>query len=129
MIACLQAYVPEPNNLEMLRNMNVSPLFAPKELLKFFPPTCIMGAGFDPLLDDAVEFVEHLKQVGVTSLLEIKYNLPHGFLNMEKVIPEVKDMHAQVIQWFFELAEGLTPSLFPSNYIVETVTEEKTENK
>lgn len=69
MIACLQAYVPDSKDAESLKNMYISPLFTPKEILKHFPTTCIMGAGFDPLLDDGVEFAEHLKQVGVTVVM------------------------------------------------------------
>lgn len=118
MIACLQAYVPNPENIETLRDMKISPLFAPKEIIKNFPPTCIMGAGFDPLLDDSVEFIEHLKQANVPCLLEIKYNLPHGFLNMQKVIPEMKEIQVQVVQWFKNLAEGLAPTAMPTPQVV-----------
>jgi len=60
----------------------LSPSHCPDGFLARFPPTHIMAGGFDPLLDDAVDFHTKLRRLGVVASLHVEPNLPHGFLGL-----------------------------------------------
>ncbi len=43
----------------------LSPVLAPDAILCQLPPTSIVAGGFDPFLDDAIDFAHRLDQNGV----------------------------------------------------------------
>ena len=61
------------------RNPLGSPLFASDDILRDFPATLIVTSSDDPLLDDAVEFNQRLRELGVKSELKATHNMPHAF--------------------------------------------------
>lgn len=63
---------------------HLSPLVAPSELLKKFPPCGMMASELDPLLDDSIMFTRRLHKLGKQADVRIKVAplLPHGWLNM-----------------------------------------------
>ena len=66
-----------------------SPLFAPDDVLRRFPPTLVFTSSEDPLLDDAVAFNGRLRGLGVRSSLRAVHGLPHAFWALCTVgIPE-----------------------------------------
>lgn len=67
-------------------NPDVSPLLSPD--VSGSPPALIVPAGFDPLLDEGVEYGERLRAAGVPTRTWVVDTMPHGFLLMTGVIPE-----------------------------------------
>jgi len=45
-----------------------------------------MGMAYDPLLDDYVAFTKRLKALGKEVLFKLYEDLPHGVLNMVKIL-------------------------------------------
>eukprot|EP01102_Stenamoeba_stenopodia_P017086 TRINITY_DN6074_c0_g1_i1.p1 TRINITY_DN6074_c0_g1~~TRINITY_DN6074_c0_g1_i1.p1 ORF type:complete len:688 (+),score=94.17 TRINITY_DN6074_c0_g1_i1:330-2393(+) len=84
---CLDSYLPADCNPW---DMFISPLYAHDKYLKAFPTTYIMGMAFDPLLDDYVAFTKRLKALGKDVFFKLYEDLPHGVLNMVKLIPDAK---------------------------------------
>ena len=68
------------------RSWLCSPVFAPDELLKKLPPTYIAAAGFDPLLDDSIDFDTRIRRAGVQGECVILRTLPHAFMNVAKML-------------------------------------------
>jgi acetyl esterase len=65
---------------------HLSPLFA-REVVGL-PPTIVLHAGFDPLRDEALAYLERLRAAGVP-LRELSFpGQIHGFLNMGAVLPQ-----------------------------------------
>lgn len=68
-------------------NYLMAPYYAPNEILKQFPKTCIVSATFDPCLDECVEFAKKMKSLGVVDVhLDIQEGVCHAFLNFSLVI-------------------------------------------
>ena len=65
----------------------LSPYFAGDDILEQFPPSHLMAGGFDPLLDDAVDFHTRLCRVGVSSSLDVCRSLPHGWCGLIDTVP------------------------------------------
>jgi acetyl esterase len=63
----------------------VSPLFM--DVTINFPPTLIVSAGFDPLKDEALQYVRLLKEHGVVVHHVHFDDMIHAFLNMESLVP------------------------------------------
>jgi len=82
---CLDSYLTE--DAKPQEDFLLSPFYAPEEYLKKFPTTYVMGASYDPLLDDYTAFVKKLRDLGKLVLFKVYDDLPHGFLNMAKMIP------------------------------------------
>ena len=57
--------------------------------------------GFDPLLDDSVDFNTRIRRLGVPGELRIHRTLPHTFLSFPiwHAIPEVQQALATSVQW------------------------------
>eukprot|EP00540_Astrosyne_radiata_P004036 CAMPEP_0116843110 /NCGR_PEP_ID=MMETSP0418-20121206/11902_1 /TAXON_ID=1158023 /ORGANISM="Astrosyne radiata, Strain 13vi08-1A" /LENGTH=515 /DNA_ID=CAMNT_0004473819 /DNA_START=106 /DNA_END=1654 /DNA_ORIENTATION=- len=73
-----------------------SPLFAPDEVLKRFPPTLMFGSSEDPLLDDSVEFNQRLRCLGVPSELRATHHVPHAYWGLGTAgFPEAKQVQLQ----------------------------------
>jgi acetyl esterase/lipase len=69
-------------------DFHLSPLIAPDEILRKFPPTCIATSTLDPCMDDCVEFAKRLKELEVPVTLDVLSNIPHGYLNFGKISEE-----------------------------------------
>lgn len=69
------------------KSPTMSPYHTPDNLLEHFPRTHIMAGGFDPLLDDSVDFNTRLQRMGVQSTLEVQKGLPHGFVGLCDFVP------------------------------------------
>jgi acetyl esterase len=63
----------------------VSPLFM--DVTVNFPPTLIVSAGFDPLKDEALQYVRFLQELGVDVHHVHFDDMIHAFLNMESLVP------------------------------------------
>lgn len=89
---CCGAYV---GANDATTDAEISPAFAPQNVLADFPLTAIMCGGMDPLLDDAVDFFTHLCRAQrtlsahsqKTHLFKVFRALPHGFWSMGLVMP------------------------------------------
>jgi len=79
----------------------LSPALAPDDVLRRLPPTNIQVGGFDPLLDDSVDFNTRIRRLGVPGELRIHRTLPHTFLSFPPwhLVPEVQQALATTVQW------------------------------
>jgi acetyl esterase len=63
----------------------VTQLDAPQpELL---PPTYILAAGYDPLVDEGRAYADRLRNAGVAVTYDLRPSLPHGFVNFPRIVP------------------------------------------
>jgi acetyl esterase/lipase len=83
----------------------LSPALAPDEALRRLPLTHIQVGGFDPLLDDSVDFNTRIRRLGVPGELRIHRTLPHTFLSFPHwhVSPEVQHAMATSVTWLDEV--------------------------
>lgn len=84
---CVKSYLPE-GKLEKGRECSLlSPVVAKEEELRRLPRVCMVCGSLDPLLDDAVMFVQRLKAVDGRNedVLRVYESMPHGFLNLIQV--------------------------------------------
>lgn len=79
-------YVNAPRELEL---PYVSPLRA--ESLVALPPTLLICAGVDPLLDDSTEYARRLKEAGVPVEMRVYSGMFHGFWRMAGVLAEARE--------------------------------------
>lgn len=73
------------------RDPAISPLLAPD--LSSLPPTVILTAGFDPLLDEAKRYAERLHAAGVTTEFRCFGTTIHAFLSFG-VLPVAREARA-----------------------------------
>lgn len=66
-----------------------SPLLATR--LDGLPPALVVTAGFDPLRDEACEYVERLRDAKVSVEHRCAERLIHGFFNMGGAIPAARE--------------------------------------
>lgn len=66
-------------------NYLMAPFWAPNEVLKQFPKTCVLSTNLDPCLDECVEFARKLKTVGADVHLDVLEGINHSFLNFSLV--------------------------------------------
>lgn len=83
--------IPKANESELECQMPINylmaPYYAPVEILRQFPKTCILSTNFDPCLDECVEFAKKLKTARAADIrLDILEGLNHSFLNFSLVI-------------------------------------------
>ena len=67
-----------------------SPLMTDRETLSKFPPTLVQVSENDPIRDYGILFAIKLAEAGVKVQLQEHENLPHGVLNMNGPIFELK---------------------------------------
>ena len=101
LFAFATAYDPDSSQLESSCDPMHSPIFAPDEVLQRLPPTCIQVGGFDPLLDDSVDFNTRIRRLGVPGELRIYRSLPHTFVSFPHwhLMPEVQEAMRQAVDW------------------------------
>lgn len=68
-----------------LSDPRVSPLSAPD--FSGLPPAYVIAAGFDPLRDEGIAYVDKLKAAGVPATLVDYPSMIHGFVSMGAAIP------------------------------------------
>lgn len=78
-------YARSPDDLRL-------PLFAPlrADSLAASPPTYLLAAGFDPLVDEGRLYVERLRAEGVRATYDLRPALAHGFVNLAGVVPDAR---------------------------------------
>ena len=86
----LSAYKPEADVISSLAQGLMSPLETDAGILKEFPTTLIQVSQNDPLRDFGILFAIKLKKLGVNVQLKEHLNVPHGCLNMNSPIFELK---------------------------------------
>ena len=89
------------DELDMWADPLLSPALAPDDVIRRLPLTHIQVGGFDPLLDDSVDFNTRIRRLGVPGELRIHRTLPHTFFSFPTwhAIPEVQQALSQSIQW------------------------------
>ena len=70
-------YLPEEE--QNCRSYTACPLRTPQSILKHFPPTAIVLAKFDVLLDEGIEFGRRLKSYNVPVDVQVYNSTIHGF--------------------------------------------------
>ena len=80
-------------------NPLLSPALAPDEALRSLPLTHIQVGGFDPLLDDSVDFNTRIRRVGVPGELRIRGLRTFPSFPFWHVIPEVKSAMDTTVAW------------------------------
>ena len=98
--ACAKAYDGGVDNAMWCEPL-LSPALAPDEVLRRLPLTNVQVGGFDPLLDDSVDFNTRIRRLGVPGELRIHRTLPHTFFSFPiwHAIPEVQQAFATSVQW------------------------------
>ncbi len=74
---------------EQVEDPRASPLLATR--LDGLPPALVLTAGFDPLRDEAFEYVERLREAKVEVEHHCAERLIHGFFNMGGAIPAARE--------------------------------------
>lgn len=90
----LDLYLPEGQDRADPR---VSPINSDR--LDGQPKAMIIAAGHDPLWDDGLSYAEALKGAGVEVVLEEYPGQVHGFVSLNKVIPEGADALSKAASW------------------------------
>jgi acetyl esterase len=54
------------------------------------PPTYVLAAQFDPLVDEGYAYAERLRNAGVPVVYDLRPTLPHAFVNMIGAVPEAR---------------------------------------
>lgn len=72
-----------------LQDPRVSPLFAPR--LAGSAPALVLVAQFDPLVDEGLAYARKLEADGVQVEAQLCEGMPHDFLRMGAVVPEVEE--------------------------------------
>jgi acetyl esterase len=81
--------------------------------LKGFPPTCLIAAQCDPLLDDSAQLHAKLIDADVSSCFHEFKGMAHGFINHFDVLPEA-DSALRCIAEHFQTARIHPPSYNPT---------------
>jgi acetyl esterase/lipase len=76
---CARAYTP---TADPLSDPLLSPGVTPSPVLAAYPPTVIVAAQLDPLLDEALAFARRLKTAGCDVTFAAMPDCPHAFLHM-----------------------------------------------
>lgn len=77
---CAQAYVPP--SADPLSDPLLSPGLTSSTILASYPPTVIVAAQLDPLLDEALTFARRLKTAGCDVTFAAMPDCPHAFLHV-----------------------------------------------
>ncbi len=83
LLLCLNAYAPV--GLVDRKDVLLSPLLLPDEVVAKFPPTRIMVGDSDPLLDDSIRFADRLFHLTAHQdvVLRVYEGVDHGFLSLD----------------------------------------------
>lgn len=84
------------------KDVRVSPLLA--DDLKGLAPTFLLAAELDPLVNEGKAYAERLAAFGVPVERVVYNTMPHGFLNMTRILPQAVEA---IVQSARALAKGL----------------------
>ena len=76
-------------SLDDVRDVRVSPLLA--DDLKGIAPTFLLAAELDPLLNEGAAYADRLAASGVPVERVVINTVPHGFLNMTRILPQATE--------------------------------------
>lgn len=94
----IEAYLPDP---ETRTNPYAAPLYA--ESLKGLPPAVVTTAGFDPLCDEGVAYVQRLQDAGI-DVEHLHYpGLIHGYFGFADRVPAAAAARDEVLRAFTRL--------------------------
>ncbi|PJZ27897.1 alpha/beta hydrolase [Leptospira kmetyi] len=79
------------------KNVSASPILHKKA--SDFPKTYLQLAGFDPLQDEAMEFIDFLKKAKIPVVFNLHESLVHGYFNFAGVIPEAKKALNEIVSF------------------------------
>lgn len=96
-----EAYLSDP---AQRRDPRFAPVLAPD--LAGLPPTVLVGAGLDPLRDDARLLLERLRASGVRVLPSEEPTLPHGFWKYAEISDAAHDAVVRMCEAFRGLLDG-----------------------
>jgi acetyl esterase/lipase len=100
--AISDAYVPAEVGVSK-RDPLVSPLYAPDDILRLFPPTLLYASSDDPLLDDSVYFNTRLRCLGVLSDLRATHHMPHAYWGLGTAgFPEAQQVQLECQEFLRE---------------------------
>ena len=85
------------NGENELHDWRISPLLAAD--LSGLAPALVYLAGYDPLHDEGLAYVEQLKAAGNDVLLLEEPGMTHDFMRMSGLLEEVPVIHARVAGW------------------------------
>ncbi|MDI1449977.1 alpha/beta hydrolase [Polyangium sp. 6x1] len=78
------------------RNVDASPLLAPS--VEGAPPALVFTAGFDPLRDEGVAYVERLTAAGVPARHACHESMIHGFVLTGGVAPACREETSRIVR-------------------------------
>jgi acetyl esterase/lipase/short-subunit dehydrogenase len=82
------------------RAQRADPLFVPLDAPhpERNPPTHLLAAHYDPLLDEGRAYFERLRGAGVSATYDLRPTLPHAFVNFAGIVPEARHALAAGIE-------------------------------
>jgi acetyl esterase len=54
------------------------------------PPTYLLAAGYDALVDEGRHYADRLRDAGVPVVYDLRPTLAHGFVNIPRILPEAR---------------------------------------
>jgi acetyl esterase len=108
----LHAYLSTPGapdnvRTELTKDPEVSVLFLPQEeLAATIPPTLLLSAECDPIVDDAAAFEPRLRAAGVPVRRVVYPNVIHGFWSGWDLFPEAAEALEEACRWLREHGVG-----------------------
>lgn len=97
---CLESHI--PNKIVDLSDPVFSPLLIPSDILEKFPDVKIIGAEFDPLLDDASELAYNFKMSNHPCDFLIANGLPHGFINFSILSSDINQHISNISKYIMK---------------------------
>merc|ERR1719499_753813 len=77
----------------------ITPLLVRNEILSKFPPTSFVVGGYDPFLDDSVEFAHKLNECNVETRMRIFSAMPHSILSFFPISLESRNAVQLISSW------------------------------
>ena len=74
--------------------------------MSHLPPAVIIGAGFDPLFSDSLQYAEKMKQAGVDITLYVEDGLPHGFMRARHATSRAAVAYDHIIEGMIALSKS-----------------------
>jgi acetyl esterase len=75
------------------------------------PPTYLLAAQYDPLLDEGRAYADRLRDAGVPVVYDLRTTLPHAFVNIAGAIPTARRaLHDAITRTAADLTSGYSAS-------------------
>jgi len=99
LLQCRSLYLANPTDADTDTDPCLSPIVATDVLLQQWPSTSIVVGGFDPFVDDSVDFAHRLAYNGRMVRLKIYDSLPHSFWDFAPILPEAQQAVDLAAKW------------------------------